>query len=190
MLGLLGALVATSPAAAHGGAGEITVEDVTTDGLEVTYTMAEHYILDGHPATPSTFVATVTGLDGAEVVPPVELRPTDVEGRYTASFAVPEGGTYTVHFESSFPPASLEESLTLAAPAPDEAPATDDPSVPADAPEPDEAPGPPELVDEAGTVDETTSGPPAFLIGGLVAAGVLAVGALVAIVWTRRRRAT
>lgn len=162
-----GTVVPASPAGAHGGAGEITVVDVTeTAPLQVELTAEIRYVLDGHPATPASFVVSGVGPDDA-VLEPVALERTDDEGVYRAVLELPVAGSWSLTFQSSLPPAELDHELEVGGTTEAGGDGTTPPDTVGD--------GSSELVSSEG------SGPPTLLLVGVVVSGllVLAAGAVV-----------
>lgn len=164
-------------AAAHGGAGEITVESVEVDGTSVRIVASIASVIDGHPAQPATFVIDATAADGSRGVTEIPMNPTGTVGTYQATFDLPAPGDYVLTLTSTLPPATLEQPVTAEA----SGTSTTPPSTAASE-EPVPTSGPTTVDD-----DDDDAGPPAYLVAGLV--GSLAVFAAGAVIIIRRRRA-
>jgi hypothetical protein len=197
---LVGALAALlgSPAAAHGGAGTITVLDESPAGdLAVDYTIEVRYTLDQHPAVPATFVVSGTGPDGA-LVPSTPLERADAEGVYRARVDYPVAGDWTLTFQSGLPPGELDHQVVVGETGtPTTSPGEGAPTVPGASTATTVAPGdttataPPSslLPSEPTAVSSSGNGPPALLIWGLIgAAAVFLAGLAFAVWWVRRSR--
>lgn len=189
VLATLVALTVRPPSAlAHGGAGEITVIDTTEVApLEVDVTTEVRFVLDGHAASPATFVVSGTG-PGDAILDPQQLERTDEEGVYEVSLTFPEAGRWTLTFQSSLPPGELDHELEVRGVA---ASATDDTSgttAPTDA----TVAVPSSVAAEGTLVDDgnSGSGPPTSLVVGLVASGLLLLVAGVFVVRTLMRSRT
>ena len=96
-----------SPAAAHGGEGQFTVEAREPRGSGFRYVVRLIWTDDGHAALDATVTATVVAADGTPQTP-VTLNPLDQDGRYAAVVASPGGAPYTVRFTAVTPEATAE----------------------------------------------------------------------------------
>ena len=112
---VLGALLAlgvawtagASPAAAHGGEGQFTVEAREPQASGVRYVVRLVWTDDGHAALDATVTATAIDAAGTPQTP-VTLNPLDQDGRYAALVPSPSGGAYTVRFTAVTPEATTE----------------------------------------------------------------------------------
>jgi len=179
----------SSPAAAHGGAGEITLASADPVGpSELTMVVDVTFVSDGHAAEVGSLTVEGAGPDGARLDPVEPFRPTDVEGRYAGSVTFPGTGTWEVSITSTFPPGQLDTTVEV----PDAAPGAEEPSAPTSVPPGGTDAGADDrggdgAVDEAAdqTADGGGSGAAPWAIGGVVA--VLAAVAAVSVI---RRRTT
>ena len=175
-------MIATTPAGAHGGEGQVDVTSLTRDGDNVTVTVHVIYIADGHGVPEATVTLVV---DGGT---PVPMGPGAADGDYTATVPAPSGAAMRI--------TSVEPAVTVEATAPETPPTTteaptsttttastdtSDPATTEDTPAVDEAAaaGP---SDPDASSDDGTS---AVLVGGLIALVVI-VGAAVAFIVLRK----
>lgn len=178
---LAGAALGAKPASAHGGAGEISVVDASLVEPQVVELEVEiRYVLDQHPAAPATFVVSGTGPTG-EVLESQQLEATDEEGVYTSRLDLPADGRWTLTFQSSLPPATLEQAVEVdvagvSLPDGEAPPATPSSAVPSS------------LFSGEELVESGGSGPPSFLILGLVISALVAVVVVLLVVRASRSR--
>ena len=131
----------TSPAAAHGDEGELTLTKVEQTGpTTVSIEVGIVYEGDGHLAEDAQVSATLTGPDGATVGPVDLTRSGDTTSLYQAAVEVPAQGDWAVAVTSTEPAGEVSGSVTVAAQADtatDDEPSTTIAAVPiAGAPEP------------------------------------------------------
>lgn len=98
---------AALPAAAHGGAGDITLtaaEPREGDAAELEVCVT--FVLDGEQADTARVTATAEGPGGA-TVPATAFAVSGEPGSRSGSLAFPEPGSWTVTITSTFPPGEL-----------------------------------------------------------------------------------
>lgn len=109
-------LLASSPASAHGGEGQIEITSLTRQGSEVTVVAHVIYVADGH-GVPDASVTVVVGEDT-----PVVMEPGAADGDYQATVPAAEGDVIRV---TSVEP---EVSTEATAPPPAETTTTSEPT--------------------------------------------------------------
>jgi YtkA-like len=102
---------AASAAGAHGGPGVLEVEAAHPTSTGVHYIVALTYENDGDAATGATVTATPISPSGEEGAA-ATLAPAE-EGTYEGPVDMPDPGQWTVRFESTEPPATLERTATI-----------------------------------------------------------------------------
>lgn len=171
------ALVPAQSAAAHEGAGTISVDAAQRTGpLQVRYRVTLRYLADSHPKDDGAVTVTST-LGGSRTVP-TRLRATDAteDGGYEGTVDFPSPGTWTVRFASVSPPVTMSIEQELLA---QEVTTTTAPPTPAATATSAPVPTVPATEDSAGEA-------PAWLTAlGLVGAAAAVVAAAL---WVRRRR--
>lgn len=104
------------PAAAHEGAGGLTLEQsIPVSDNQVRYVVRLVSVNDGHGAVKATVTATPIAADG-KAQTPVPLAEVDEDGRYGATVTFPAPGAWTIRFTAVKPPATLAQPVTIAAP--------------------------------------------------------------------------
>lgn len=120
LVAIVVAVLATgTPARAHGGEGELTLESTAAEGAGVVrYELELRFADDNHTANDATVTAVAvpnTG-PGSEKVGPVQFDHV-AEGRYVGRVAFPSKGEWNVRFTAIDPPASLQHAQPVVAPA-------------------------------------------------------------------------
>lgn len=142
-----------APAAAHGGAGELTVTSLEQVGdRTVRLEVGIVYANDGHLAEEASVTATFAGPGGARVGPVDLTRTGDTTSLYAATIEVPAPGEWSTLISSTGPDGQASGSVTVD----DEFAA---PSAPSTIPEPIR-PGGPDGSDPTTPVDPTTAPSP------------------------------
>jgi hypothetical protein len=167
----------TSPAAAHGDEGELTLTKVEQTGpTTVSIEVGIVYEGDGHLAEDAQVSATLTGPDGATVGPVDLTRSGDTTSLYQAAVEVPTQGDWAVAVTSTEPAGEVSGSVTVAAQTDT---AAGDPSTTVAAVPIAGAPEPVTVTDDvAGEEDAAEdSGPsPALIVGACLVLAALVIG--------------
>ena len=174
------AVVAASPASAHGDEGVLQVVSATPSGTSSVVTVKLTYENDGEPVADAT--VTVAGDNGAgSELTPVTMQPGATDGDFTATVDFPAPGTWTLRVTSVKPEAALTLTQAIAS----------DPQVTTEAaggsgPAAEGSTtittdtvdgGVPEITAEAASAQDEDSGSPVWwIVGGIAAVAAVAIG--------------